>query len=188
MYHEAADEWPVGNTPPEVKEKYQAKVQAIVELWNITSDDGSDKENNDNGVGARVGSEKAVAAPYQADWLPTPSLSAESLRATPHKRKRRRISEEGDEETERPVKTRAKKSPLQKAICPTHHSAARSKAATGSRRGRRKGEQGAASQGSNHHHWPEQQTGWENFDQDDQLVDDAASVATLPLGRSRFRY
>ena len=106
MYHEAADGWPIGHTPPEVKQKYQAKVQARVELWGIASDDGSDNENNDNGVGARVSSDKAVAASYQADWLPTPSLSAESPRATQYKRKRWRISEEGNAETKCPARTR----------------------------------------------------------------------------------
>lgn len=36
--------------------------------------------------------------PCQADWLPTPPLSVESPLATPHRGKRRRISEEDEEE------------------------------------------------------------------------------------------
>ncbi|KAF2245140.1 hypothetical protein BU26DRAFT_522255 [Trematosphaeria pertusa] len=114
MYRQAADEWPIGRTPPEVKEKRNAELKALQELEGATSDDGSDSDNNrdGNGIDAGVGPGKTVAAPdrprrrpRQADWLPTPPLSAESPLATPHRRKQRRISEEDDKEKERPTKT-----------------------------------------------------------------------------------
>lgn len=99
MYHGAADEWPIGHTPPEVKEKRHAELKALEELDGVTSNDGSDSDNDDNDVlDAEVGPGK-LAAPLgsrkrscQADWLPTPPLSAESPLDTSHRRKRRRIS------------------------------------------------------------------------------------------------
>ncbi|KXX76723.1 hypothetical protein MMYC01_209301 [Madurella mycetomatis] len=106
MYHGAADEWPMGHTPPEIKEKRNAEVKAQEELEGATSDDSSDNDDDDkdkgsNDIDARVGPENPVASdrprrprrPRQADWLPTPPLSAESPLATPHRRKRRRIEE-----------------------------------------------------------------------------------------------
>ncbi|KAF2812791.1 uncharacterized protein BDZ99DRAFT_517107 [Mytilinidion resinicola] len=118
MYHGAADEWPMGHTPPEYKEKRKAELKAHEELEGATSDDGSDNDDDDkdkggNDIDARVGPGKPVAAPdrpqrprrpRQADWLPTPPLSAESPLATPYRRKRRRMSEEDEEEKERPAK------------------------------------------------------------------------------------
>jgi len=118
MYYGAANEWPMGHTPPEVKEKRKAELKAQEELEGATSDDGSDNDDNDedkggNDIDARVGLGKPVAAldrpwrprrPRQADWLPTPPLSAESPPATPYRRKRRRISGEDEEEKERPAK------------------------------------------------------------------------------------
>jgi hypothetical protein len=116
MYHGAADEWPMGHTPPEVKEKRKAELKAQEELEGVTSDDGSDNDDDDkdkdkggNDIDARVGPGRSVAAPdrprrpRQADWLPTPPLSAESPLAT-HRGKRRRISEEDEEEKEHPAK------------------------------------------------------------------------------------
>ncbi|KAF2807497.1 uncharacterized protein BDZ99DRAFT_80757 [Mytilinidion resinicola] len=116
MYHDAADDWPIGRTPPEVKEKRKAELKALEELEGATSDDGSDndddKDKGGNDIGARVEPGKTVAAPdrprrprrpRQAGRFPTPPLSAESPLTAPHRRKRRRISEEDDEEKERPV-------------------------------------------------------------------------------------
>jgi hypothetical protein len=103
----------MGHTPPEVKEKRKAKLKAQEELEGATSDgsdDDDDKDKGGNDIGARVGPGKPVAAPdrprrprrpRQADWLPTPPLSAES---PPYRRKRRRISREDKEEEERPAK------------------------------------------------------------------------------------
>ncbi len=68
MYRDAADEWPIRRTPPEVKEKRKAEVKALEELWDITSDDGS-----------------------EADGLPTPPGSAERSVDISHTRKWRRI-------------------------------------------------------------------------------------------------
>ena len=115
MYHGAADEWPMGHTPPEIKEKRNAEVKAQEEREGATSDDSTDNDDDDKdksgNINARVGPENPVASdrpqrprrPRQSDWLPTPPLSAESPLATPHRRKRRRISEE-DEEKECPAK------------------------------------------------------------------------------------
>ncbi|KAJ9129931.1 hypothetical protein NKR23_g12411 [Pleurostoma richardsiae] len=115
-YCDAADEWPIGRTPPEVKEKRKAELKTLGELEGATSDDGSDNDDDDkdkggNDIDVRVGPGNPVAPDRprrprrlpQADWLPTPPLSAESPLATPHRRKRRRISEE-DEEKERSAK------------------------------------------------------------------------------------
>jgi hypothetical protein len=119
MYHGAADDWPIGRTPPEVKEKRKAELKALEELGGATSDDGSDNDNDDgkdkggNDIDATVDPGETVAAPdrpprlptpRRAGWLPTPLLSAESPLTTPHRRKWRRISEEDDEEKERPAK------------------------------------------------------------------------------------
>ncbi|MCJ1251338.1 hypothetical protein MMC30_008570 [Trapelia coarctata] len=112
-YHGAADEWPIGRTPPEVKDKRKAELKALDELEGATSDDGSDNDDDKgNDIDARVDPGKTVVAPdrprprrpRQAGWLPTPPLSAESPLITPHRRKRRRTSEEDDEEKERPAK------------------------------------------------------------------------------------
>ncbi|KAK3385779.1 hypothetical protein B0H63DRAFT_187575 [Podospora didyma] len=113
MYHGAADEWPMGHTPQEVKDKRNAELKAQEELEGATSDDGSDndddKDKGGNGINARVGPGNPVAPRprrpvRQADWLPTPPLSAESPLATTNRRRRWRISEEDDEEKERPAK------------------------------------------------------------------------------------
>ncbi len=100
MYGGAADEWPMGHTPPELKEEYKAKVKAQEELDGVSSE-GSDNDNNGNNIGAGLGPRKVVTR--QADRLPTPPLSESPL--TPLRNKRWRISEEGDE-VERPTKTR----------------------------------------------------------------------------------
>ena len=111
-YHSAASEWPMGRTPPGVKEKRKAELKALDELEGAASDHGSDNDDDKgcNDIGARFDLGKIVAAPdrprrpRQADWLPTPPLSVGSALITPHGRKRRRISEEDDEQKERPAK------------------------------------------------------------------------------------
>ncbi len=86
MYRDAADEWPIGRTPPEVKEKRKAEVKALVELWDITSDDGS-----------------------EADGLPTPPGSAERSVDISHTSKRRRITGAADDgETKFSARTRVR--------------------------------------------------------------------------------
>ncbi|KAF7872432.1 hypothetical protein EAF04_003353 [Stromatinia cepivora] len=120
MYHGAADEWPIGYTPTELKEKRKAELKAWDEIAGVTSDDESDNDNGkhkgSNGIDGTVGRGNTVSAPdrprrprrpqrpRQAEWLPTPSMSSESPLTTPHKRKRRMVSEEDDEEKERPAK------------------------------------------------------------------------------------
>lgn len=106
MYHGAADEWPMGHTPPELKEKRKAELEALDALWGITSDDDSDNDNakakTSNDIDARVGPGNPAAPPqpqrpHQADWLPTPPLSAKSPLATPRRGKRRRTSTQDEE-------------------------------------------------------------------------------------------
>ena len=113
MYGQDADEWPIGHTPLEVKERRGAELRALEEAEGATSDDASDNdEEGDATVEGRVGAEKGQAAPGRASrtqpsearWLPTPPLSAHSPIPTPHGTKRRRIST-GDEEEKRPRKT-----------------------------------------------------------------------------------
>jgi hypothetical protein len=107
-YHSDADEWPIGRTPPELKVKREVELKAMEELWDITSNDSSDNnEDKDEGFASiRDDTRKTATAPAQprnsrqAGGLPSPSLSAENSPATPHSRKRRRISEEDDEEKE----------------------------------------------------------------------------------------
>ncbi|KAF2254138.1 hypothetical protein BU26DRAFT_134186 [Trematosphaeria pertusa] len=105
-YREAADEWPIGRTPPEIKERRAAEMKAQRELWDS---DCSTGDEDPNVIYTRVGPGKTVAAPDrpprrptppvpgQADSLPTPALSTESPLNTSHRTKRRRIPEEGEE-------------------------------------------------------------------------------------------
>ena len=65
IYYSAADEWPIGYTPLEVKEKYKAKLKAQEELKGATSNDSSDNNDDDkdkggNDINARVGLGKLV--------------------------------------------------------------------------------------------------------------------------------
>lgn len=115
-YQEAADEWSMEHTPPEVGRNCNAELRTRLKRRDVISREDSGRNNGNNTV-AHVGinPEKTVAAsggsrktPSQADRLPTPPLSAESPLATPHRRKRRRKSgDEGKkaEEKERPTKT-----------------------------------------------------------------------------------
>ena len=107
-YHEAAEEWPIGFTPPEVKERRLAELRAIEEMEDITTDEGSD--GDDGGVAipngkarvekARPVTERASQTRLQeAHGLPTP-LSGNSPLPMPQGTKRRH-----DEEKEYPRKT-----------------------------------------------------------------------------------
>jgi hypothetical protein len=115
VYHGAADEWPMGYTPPELIEKLRAEVKASRELWDITSDEESDNDDGEiHKAAGAVGRENEMSAtdrprmPRQAEGLPTPSMSSESPVSTPHKRKRQMGSEDDDKEEERPAKKRAR--------------------------------------------------------------------------------
>ena len=107
MYQEAADGWPIGHTPLEVKERRLAELRALDEMDGATSDEGSDRDEGDGATAdgwARV--EKTEPAlervsrprPQEAHGLPTPPLSAHSPLPTPQGRKRRRDEEEEEEE------------------------------------------------------------------------------------------
>lgn len=108
MYHEAADEWPIGRTPPELREKRKAEVEAIEALWDVSDSSDSDHERDD--ANERVGTEKGVARSRrlpQPYWLPTPPLATDGPLLPPPRKKRRRVSgedEEDDEEKKRPAK------------------------------------------------------------------------------------
>lgn len=102
MYHGAADEWAMGHTPTELKEKRKAELEALDALWGITFDDDNAKAKTSNDIDARVGPGNPAAPeqpqrPHQADWLPTPPLSAKSPLATPRRGKRRRTSAQDEE-------------------------------------------------------------------------------------------
>ncbi|OTB02491.1 hypothetical protein M426DRAFT_322585 [Hypoxylon sp. CI-4A] len=68
MYHGAADEWPIGRTPPELKEKRQAELKALEELEYITS--GNEVEITDE-------DSEAVSRSLE-NRLPTPPQSTDS--------------------------------------------------------------------------------------------------------------
>ena len=103
-YHEAADEWPMGHTPHEVKERRLAELRVLDEMWDVTSDEGSDRDEGDDATPdgkVRVVEkvqptvERASRTRSQeAHELPTPPLSAQSPLLTPQGRKRRRDNEE----------------------------------------------------------------------------------------------
>ncbi|KAL9025673.1 MAG: hypothetical protein Q9196_005543, partial [Gyalolechia fulgens] len=48
IYHEAADEWPIGYTPPEVKERRRAELRALEALQGSSSSAGSDIDEDDD--------------------------------------------------------------------------------------------------------------------------------------------
>lgn len=113
MYREAADEWPIGHTPPEVKERRLAELRALDEMEGATSDEGSDRDDGDDATAdGKARADKARPAtgpvsrtqPQEAQGLLTPPLSAHSPMPTLRGKKRRR-GEEKDEE-EYPKKTR----------------------------------------------------------------------------------
>ncbi|KAL8941859.1 MAG: hypothetical protein Q9216_002003 [Gyalolechia sp. 2 TL-2023] len=107
MYRQAAEEWPIGRTPPEMKEQRAAGLKVVLQFEGITSDE-SDK-------GDDAGLEEDVVAtadrphpPPQARFLPIPTLSVDGPPSTPRGRKRRRISDSDKENTggkQRPRKT-----------------------------------------------------------------------------------
>jgi len=68
IYYSAANKWPIGHTPLEVKEKYKAKLKAQEELKGATSDNGSNNDDNNkdkggNNINARVSLGKPVVVP-----------------------------------------------------------------------------------------------------------------------------
>lgn len=107
MYRQAADEWPTGHTPPEVKEQYEAEMKAREEQEEITSDDSGSSDHD-----GRVGSGKGVLAsnpprrPPKTHGLPTPPISADSPLSITAEKCRRRVSDGRDnEQRERRTKT-----------------------------------------------------------------------------------
>ncbi|KAE9962340.1 hypothetical protein BLS_000459 [Venturia inaequalis] len=117
MYHSAADEWPMGYTPKEIKEKRKVELEAQEELEGATSNDESDNDDGKykegNGIIGAVSRRNTVAASNrprrprrsrQAEWLPTPPMSAESPPGTLNRSKRRRVIEEDEEGKKRLAK------------------------------------------------------------------------------------
>ena len=94
MYRQAADEWPIGHTPPEVKEQYKAEMKALEEQEEITSDDSANSDQN-----GRVAPGKGVLASNsprrssQIHGLPTPPISADSPLIITANKCRRRASD-----------------------------------------------------------------------------------------------
>jgi hypothetical protein len=117
MYHGAADEWPMGHTPMEIKEQRIAELKAQEELDSAVSDSsGSDNDNCDKLklINVMIGSEWAEVASgrprtsrkqRQVYGLPTPPISVEGSLLSAQKRKRPNMSAEDDEERERLAKT-----------------------------------------------------------------------------------
>lgn len=97
MYREEVDEWPIGHTPPEVKERYHAALKRQEELEGATSDSDSSDDNRKDGPGSGKG-----AAPGQRHSLPTPPHSAG--RPLPIHGRKRRIA--GTRREEREVRGR----------------------------------------------------------------------------------
>ncbi|RKU46302.1 hypothetical protein DL546_007805 [Coniochaeta pulveracea] len=114
IYHGAADEWPMGHTPSELKEKRDAELKAWDEIAGVTSDDDSDEDKddeykekcrNDIDTGVSLGRSTATPerpprprSPCQEDLPPTPPLSAGSPLPTPQRAERRRVFKENEEE------------------------------------------------------------------------------------------
>ncbi|KAL9014352.1 MAG: hypothetical protein Q9173_001001 [Seirophora scorigena] len=115
MYRQAAEEWPIGRTPPEVKEQRDAELRMLLQFEGITSDSSGDSDKGDDAAGGDAGLEECVVAttdrpypPPQARFLPIPPLSADDPLSAPRGRKRRRISgshKEGNGKKQRPRKT-----------------------------------------------------------------------------------
>jgi hypothetical protein len=120
QYFEAADEWPINHTPPEVRAEYEARLAADDEKWNRTPGGTTSEESDDddNDTNARVGTKKAVPAlgmsptslkpqKLRAAGQPvTPPLSADDSPNASYQNKPRRTSKDHDEANERPAKKR----------------------------------------------------------------------------------
>ncbi|KAK3331566.1 hypothetical protein B0T19DRAFT_83150 [Cercophora scortea] len=89
-YHDAADEWPMGHTPPEVKEKREAELKAWDELAGVTSDGSSDSEGDDKDKDNRDDVDAKVGLKNPKDAIPSTALKKG--------RKWRRILNAGNEE------------------------------------------------------------------------------------------
>lgn len=87
MYHGAADEWPVGYTPPEIKERRAAELKALDELEGLTSDESD--ENDPSNTFARMKRQRKSQRSRQIESLPFPPLFEGSSLSTSHKRKSR---------------------------------------------------------------------------------------------------
>ncbi|KAI1180710.1 hypothetical protein F4777DRAFT_573938 [Nemania sp. FL0916] len=117
-YRQAADEWPMGYTPPEVKEGLyvETKVPAVAE-GDTSHEDGARGEGHGalvNGKAdaaeGRIASDRVLRSHVQKGGsLPTPALSARSPTPMPHGTKRHRANNtdaKGNEDKERPMKVR----------------------------------------------------------------------------------
>lgn len=107
-YGEAADEWPAGHTPTELKEKRRAELKEWEDARkraNSSESDCSDEDDDD--IVSKVRPEKGPAAPVRprpARYLPSPALSTDGTMGRPHERKRKRTIEE---EREQPIMAHA---------------------------------------------------------------------------------
>ncbi|KAL8874212.1 MAG: hypothetical protein Q9198_006917 [Flavoplaca austrocitrina] len=114
MYRQAAEEWPIGRTPPEVKEQRDAELKELLQFEGITSDSSGDSDKSEDAAGGDAGLEEDVVAtadrphpPPQARFQPIPALSVDVPPSTLRGRKRRRISgsdKENNGEKQRPRK------------------------------------------------------------------------------------
>jgi hypothetical protein len=121
MYRQAADEWPIGHTPPEVKEQYEAEMKEREEQEEITSDDNANSDHD-----GRVSSVKGVLASNlprrssQIHELPTSLISADSPLSITAEKCRRRVSDGRDnEQRKHRTKTHAT---FSKTVNPTENS------------------------------------------------------------------
>ena len=103
-YGKTADEWPIGHTPPDVKEKRMAKLRALEEHEGAVSDNDSDDHNDGSSIRGKVNWGKGPVAPdrparpYQEYWLPTPPPSIDITVLKPHGKKRRNSgADEGED-------------------------------------------------------------------------------------------
>lgn len=92
IYHGAADEWSIGHTPTELKEKRKAELKALEELEDATTSDESDEDNSKHNASSD--------RPLRPRRLPIPPMSTASPPSTPHRSKRRWVPEEDEEEKE----------------------------------------------------------------------------------------
>ncbi|KAG6034677.1 hypothetical protein E4U41_006462 [Claviceps citrina] len=123
-YHEDADEWPMGHTPPWLVERREAELaewEKRCEMLDLeefgVSDDGSDKDDEkkpgDSHTDPGADAVEASATPrqskrqtrsHEAVWLPTPLPSDEKTPTAPHGKERRGVEGEADKGEERLAK------------------------------------------------------------------------------------
>ncbi|TVY65762.1 hypothetical protein LSUE1_G010048 [Lachnellula suecica] len=110
-YCDAADEWPIGHTPPEIKEKCAAEVKAMTEQWNASDTESdvvssppisdqisettlgniSEENEEENATGTRLGKRRRGTT---SDNNKEEDISVTIL----HKRQRRSTCEDNEEE------------------------------------------------------------------------------------------